>query len=166
MGMISGLSQAASAYRAASETLDQAKIAAATNELTLQITHFGAQVVALNEKALQATERERAALARVHHLEGEVRKLEQRISERERYELVEDYPGTFTLCIKESARGSEPLHHICPGCMDNKAVKSILQSENTKRTFLKCPACQTSYRMAETPSRPTRIDRGAGWMER
>jgi len=166
MTMLTAAGQTVGLIRAATQTLDEAKIVAATNELNAQLMHLGAEIFRLQKDGLEATERERAALTRIHDLEGEVRKLEQRISERERYELVENYPGTFTLCIKESARGSEPRHHICPGCMDNNAVKSILQSDNPKHTFLKCPACQTTYRMAQTPSRPTRVDRGAGWMER
>ena len=151
-GFLTGITFATNAYKAAVELQDEAKIIAATYELQAQLTIAGAHCLAMNEKVAAATDSERTLKSRVRDLEDEIAELKRRTAERERYELVQDFPGTFTLRIKEAARGAEPAHHICPGCMDNKALKSILQSENTAHTFYKCPACDTLYRMAESPS--------------
>lgn len=154
MTLTSGFGQAINAHRTAVQTLDEAKITAATNELTGQLAHFGAEVLAMQKDGVQATERERAALARVHDLEDRVRELEKQASEVERYELVEEYPGTFAFRIKESARNGEPLHYVCPGCLDNKSLKSILQFSGPQKTIASCPACKVRYRFKES-KRPT-----------
>ncbi len=156
MAFFTAAGQAIGLIRTAAQTLDEAKIVSATNELNAQLMHLGAEVFRIQKEGLESTERERAALTRIHDLEGQVRKLEQRLADRERYELVEDHPGTLTLRLKEACRNGEPVHHLCPGCMDNKAVKSILQSDNPMHTRYKCPNCQTLYRMADTPTRPSR----------
>ncbi|HWK72202.1 MAG TPA: hypothetical protein VNS29_15315 [Burkholderiaceae bacterium] len=152
LNMISTLTQGLGAYKAAVQTLDDAKIAAATNELTVQLAHVGAHVLAMQEKAAQATEREGAHLARMRDLEEQVRKLEKRNRDFERYKLVEPYPGTYALLVEESARNGEPEHYLCPGCRDNRGVKSILQFDGDKKRFAKCPECQHSYRFRDGSS--------------
>lgn len=152
MTLLSGITQAVGAYRAAVQTLDDAKIAAATNEITIQLTQLGAEVIALQKEGLQATERERTLLGENHNLADRIRELEKRIGERERYELVEAYPGTFALRIKEAARNGEPVHYLCPGCLDNKAVKSILQFKYKAKTMRHCHACGQQFRFADPPA--------------
>ncbi|MGE8591535.1 MAG: hypothetical protein ACN6OD_19385 [Alcaligenes sp.] len=150
-GFLSGITFAASAYKAAVELKDEAQIAAATYELQAQLTMAGAHCIAMNEKAAAAADGERAALTRMHDLEDRIRRLEKRISERERYELDEPHPGTFALRVKESARGAEPAHYICPACMDNRAVKSILQGKGGANTILTCNECAATYRVKSNP---------------
>src|SRR5690606_12077971 len=95
-------------------------------------------------------------LGRVHDLENKVRELEGRASEKARYELVEDYRGAITYRVKEVARNGEPVHYLCPGCLDNQAVKSILQFNSRNKVIGTCHACGKAYRFRETPSVPTR----------
>lgn len=154
IGLVSALTQGFNAYKTAVATLDEAKIATATNELTVQLAQIGGHVFAMQEKAFQATEREAAALTKNRKLEKQVRKLKKRNRDFSRYELVESHPGTFTLCIKESARNGEPVHHLCPSCRDNKSVKSILQTKPTNNALSQCPSCKTDYRTADQ-KRPT-----------
>lgn len=151
MAMLSGLTQSVGLYQTAVKTLDEAKIASATHELNAKLMHFGAEVLAMQKEGLQTTERERAHLTRIHELEDQIRELEKRRADRERYDLVEQYPGVFTLRVKESARGSEPEHHLCPGCMDNDAVKSILQFHDEQKIYATCPKCKVGYRFKEAP---------------
>lgn len=152
MGIFSAVTQSVSAYKTAVETLDEAKVAAATNELTVQLAHIGAHVFAMQEKASQATEREASALTRIRELEEQIRELEKRNRDFSRYDLVEDYPGTFTLRIKEEARNGEPVHHLCPSCRDNKSVKSILQTTPKSKQVAQCPCCKTEFRLRDRPA--------------
>lgn len=156
LGLVSGISQTVGIYKTAVETLDEAKIAAATNELTAQLIQLGAEVLVMQKDGLQATERERSLLRSNNDLGDRVRELEKRISERERYDLVEDYPGTYALRIKEACRDGEPMHYLCPGCMDNKAMKSILQFNTSDKVIGACHACGKGYRFSDTPNRLTR----------
>ncbi|MGG4774855.1 hypothetical protein ACLO87_09500 [Paenalcaligenes sp. Me52] len=148
MAIFTGITHGISAYKTAVETLDEAKVTAATNELHIQLMHIGAEVIAMQNKSLESTEREATALARIRELEDQVRKLEKRNRDFSRYDLVEDYPGTFTLRIKESARNGEPVHHLCPSCRDNKSVKSILQITAKNNEIAQCPTCKTEFRLA------------------
>jgi hypothetical protein len=160
MTLISGITQAVGAYRAAVQTLDEAKIATATNEITAQLAHLGAEVIALQEKSLQATERERALLGKNHGLADRIRELEETASEKGRYELVEDYPGTITYRVKEAARNGEPAHYLCPGCLDNRSVKSILQFNYGKKIVGVCHECSKTFRFAN--DEPIRTHRSSG----
>lgn len=104
----------------------------------------------MQKESVQTTERERRLSARVHELEDLTSQLEQRIAERERYHLVEDYPGTFTLRLKEASQDGEPMHHLCPGCLDNSKVKSILQFHDKEKRAADCPTCKQKYRFRDT----------------
>jgi len=153
MGIFSAVTQSASAYKTAVETLDEAKVSAATNELQIQLMHLGAEVIAMQNKSLESTERERSLLRSNDDLTDRVRELEKRIAERERYELVEEYPGVFTLRLKESCQNGEPMHHLCPHCMDNGSVKSILQFGGSNKSLGSCSACKALYRFLPPESR-------------
>ncbi|USY23969.1 hypothetical protein NIZ92_11610 [Alcaligenes sp. 1735tsa3] len=156
MGLISSVTQGVTAYRTAVETLDEAKITAATHELTVQLIHLGAEVLSMQKDRLQATESERALLTRVHYLEEQVRELEKLRAERDRYELVEPYPGIYVFRVKEASRDGEPEHYLCQGCLDNRAVKSILQFQGDKKRLANCPSCKTQYRFQNDPPRKPR----------
>jgi len=147
--IFSMVTNAVGAYKAAVELKDEAQIIAATNELQMKLSIALAHVIAVQEKDAERAKSERALLTRVHELEDQIRLFEQRHAERERYELDEPFPGTYTLRVKEAARAAEPEHHLCPGCLNNKAVKSILQFNHRAKTIATCPECKTAYRFAD-----------------
>ncbi|WP_025139028.1 hypothetical protein [Achromobacter sp. DH1f] len=155
--IFSMVTNAVSAYKAAVELKDEAQIIAATNELQMKLSIALAHVIAVQEKDAERAKSERALLTRIHELEDQTRDLEKRIADRERYELVEDYPGTLALRLKESCQNGEPMHYLCPGCLDNKQVKSILQFYDKSKRLAHCPACTQKYRFADDP--PLRISR-------
>nr|DAG78714.1 MAG TPA: zinc-ribbon domain protein [Caudoviricetes sp.] len=148
MTALNAAGQAVGLIRAATQTLDEAKIISATNELNSQLIQLGAEVIAMQKDGVQATERERKLLARIHELEDSARQLEKRISDRERYELVEAHPGTFTLRLRELSLNGEPMHHLCPRCLDNNQVKSILQFTSPEKIYADCPVCKHQYQLA------------------
>lgn len=147
IGLFSTLTNSVSAYKTAVETLDEAKITAATNELQIQLMKVGAEVLSMQKDGVQATERERAALAQVHELSEKIRDLEKRRADRERYELIEPYFGTYVLRVKEACRQGEPDHYLCPHCMDNKSVKAILSFTSEAKEVGRCPECKAYYRI-------------------
>lgn len=166
MTALSAAGQAIGLIRVATQTLDEAKIVAATNDLNAQLIQLGAAAIAMQKDGVQATERERTLLARMHELEDQVRQLEKRINDRDRYELVEDYPGTFALRVKESSRNGEPMHYLCPSCMDNDGKKSILQFFGRQRRLAGCTTCKHNYRFEdEPPPRPLRRSTSS-WLNR
>lgn len=147
--IFSMVTNAVSAYKAAVELKDEAQIIAATNELQMKLSIALAHVIAVQEKDAERAKSERALLTRIHELEDQTRDLEKRIADRERYELVEDYPGTFALRLKEASRHGEPLHYLCPGCLDNNKVKSILQFQSKEKRAADCPICNREFRFQD-----------------
>lgn len=145
MSFIAGVTQAVSAYRAAAQTLDEAKIASATNELQIQLTHLGAEVIAMQKERVQATEREGAALRAKNDLADKVRELERRASERDRYELVDVFMGSFAYKLKSSSSNGEPVHYVCQSCLDNRDMKVVLQRHISGGKDAKCPECNTGF---------------------
>ncbi|MGO3712864.1 MULTISPECIES: hypothetical protein [Alcaligenes] len=146
MSYLTGITHAVSAYKTAVQTLDDAKITAATHELTVQLTHFGAEVLSMQKDGVQATERERELLTRIHRLEDQVQELEKLRADRDRYKLVELSADVFTLALKEEHSGDDPPHHLCQPCMDNRGKKAALQ--RTVEGFsikLACPECGYKY---------------------
>lgn len=154
MSYLTGITHAVSAYKTAVQTLDDAKITAATHELTAQLTYFGSEVLSMQKDGVQATQRERDFLTRIHELEDRVRELEKLRAERDRYELVEPYSGTYVLRVKEVSRDGEPEHYLCPGCLDNKAMKSILQFNGEPKDIGTCHSCSMHFRFKDSPPAP------------
>ena len=165
---LSGITFAASAYKAAVELRDEAQIAAATHELQAQLVIAGAHCLDMNAKVASATESERALKTRVTDLEEQIAELVKRVSDRERYELVEDYPGTFALKLKEACRNGEPVHYLCPTCMDNRAMKSTIQFKYKSKIIGTCYECSKAYRFADNlPINVSKLAGGSnGWMGR
>ena len=143
--MFSGFGTALTAYRAAVQTLDEAKITAATNELTVQLAHLGAKVLTMQQERLQATERERALLREKNDLEDQIASLEQKDRGRARYELVDVNMGAFAYRPKSSCANGEPTHYVCQGCLDNKAMKVVIQRDTTPGRDAICPECETTF---------------------
>ncbi|MFA7173502.1 MAG: hypothetical protein WC340_08825 [Kiritimatiellia bacterium] len=75
-----------------------------------------------------------------------------------RYELAELCPGVFVYAIKKAYQDTEPFHHICPNCYENKKRSILTQSRMTfSGTQYTCnePTCKTQYndysRKLDTP---------------
>jgi hypothetical protein len=84
-------------------------------------------VIELQEQILSAQQQQSELFELVRTLEAEVANFETWKTEKERYELKELAPhGVYAYAIKESARGPEPKHWICPDCYENRQ-KSVLQ---------------------------------------
>lgn len=146
---LTGITHAVSAYKTAVQTLDEAKITAATHELTVQLTHFGAEVLSMQKDGVQATQRERELLSEISDLKDKVREFERLRAERERYELVEPYPGTYVYRVKAECRDSqEPMHYVCPGCLDNRKIISRLQGR-ANPDYVSCFECEKVHQIRE-----------------
>lgn len=96
-----------------------------------------------------SAQQERAALIeRIGALEAEVARLKAWDAEKQRYVLKDLTHGAFARVLKESERGSEPVHAICPTCYDN-GKKSVLQHNREPQIMKqawKCHQCKTEVR--------------------
>jgi hypothetical protein len=71
-----------------------------------------AQILAAQQGASAAQERETALLERIRELEKEVTDLKAWDAQKQRYQLAEVGAGAFAYVVKSDAQGSEPEHLI------------------------------------------------------
>lgn len=112
-----------------------------------------AAVIELQEKILAAREAQSTLAEQVRDLEAEVARLKAWDREKERYELQQrspNCPGALAYRVKESERGAEPVHWLCPTCYED-GRKSILQEHEGARRSINaaCPRCKTTLSFYE-----------------
>lgn len=76
-------------------------------------------------------------------LQDELAKANAFQSDIERYELCETPAGSIVYRLRESGSQGQPLHYLCPTCIDRK-TKSILQGH---ADWKECPTCKTGFRI-------------------
>ena len=91
-------------------------------------------------------------------LKDALREVQSFQAELDRYSLWETPTGSIVYRLKEAAAGDEPMHYLCPTCVEEKR-KSILQGGERYR---ECPVCKTEFRFKrDEPIRRTRSGRGS-----
>jgi hypothetical protein len=73
--------------------------------------------------------------------------LQAKQADFDRYELWETPAGATVYRLKESDDTGEPLHFLCPYCMETKR-KSILQ----RKPVAECYACDRTFALAKSPA--------------
>ncbi|WP_282092336.1 hypothetical protein [Epibacterium ulvae] len=109
------------------ETGGDTDLKLALSELTMQVAN--AQVANSDLKLKMAA------------LQDELAKMQAFQSDLERYALWETPTGAIVYRLKEDSQGAEPLHYLCPNCIEDRH-KAILQGHETHR---ECPRCSTGY---------------------
>jgi hypothetical protein len=107
-------------------------------------TRRNAAVIELQEKILSAQAAQAELVEIVGELKKRVTELEDWGTERQRYGLTDVGLGSLAYTLKESIRGTELPHSLCPNCYQ-RGQKSILQprtSGHGKELF--CPHCKTT----------------------
>ena len=94
---------------------------------------------------MQAQTQQSALIQEVRDLKQQIMDMEKWNEEKQRYQLVEPWPGCYVYALKESGKGADPAHWICEHCYQD-GRKSILQN-NQKRDgrihhIIKCSHCQ------------------------
>lgn len=74
--------------------------------------------------------------AELRDLNDEVSKAEEFEKEKARYELVETSEGDFVFRIKNSMADEQPVHYICPVCVNRDKTISFIAGRHRK-------VCQT-----------------------
>lgn len=112
-------------------------------ELTGVIIEAQSQTLDAQTQLSQANEE-------IRDLKDRLAKMEKWEQEKQRYELVQpaqSAPGIFVYQLKESERGTEPVHPVCTKCF-HEGRAQILQQDtvitpNGFFTRLVCPGCET-----------------------
>ncbi len=134
---ITGLKTAAEIARAMKglQSLEdvQAKV------IDLQGAILDAQTSALTAQADQF-----AMMQRMRDLEEEVARVKAWDETKQRYQLITPWAGCHLYALKESSKGTDPPHWICPHCYEDgrKSIVHNAEKHDTRsRHIIKCPRC-------------------------
>lgn len=131
-------------------------------------------VTELNRKLLEAQEGIFSAQSKMLELQSEhfevlnkLRKLEEGLQQRRRYELVELYAGNLAYRLKPpehrqdeiAVHGDEPIHYACQPCMETKCVRAILVKKTAilGPVYFECPLCKAHVSTGEVRHMTTGI---------
>lgn len=101
------------------------------------------QILAAQEAALNAREREETLIARIRALEEEIAQSKAWDAEAKDYELKQIASGAFAYTRQINTNSTEPPHWLCAKCFGYHK-KSILQFQAQtadKRRVYRCPEC-------------------------
>ena len=101
--------------------------------------------------AINAREAHSAQIDRIHDLEAEIARLKAWEGEKERYDLKAVGHGAVAFVLKESMRGSEDPHWLCPDCFERRQ-KSYFQLDATgRRGIWTCGTCKAHISVQSQP---------------
>jgi hypothetical protein len=107
-----------------------------------------AQILAAQQGALAAYERELTLLARVSQLEKEVASFDTWKREKQRYERKHLGWGAFAYMLKKAERGHEAPHWVCTNCYEHRHIATmqfgLLKGVEEMTWF--CPSCKNTIR--------------------
>lgn len=134
---ISGLRTAAEIAKAMKGLHDLADIQ--TKVIDLQSAILDAQTSALTAQSDQFI-----LMQKTRELEEEVSRVKAWDETKQHYQLITPWAGCHVYALKESQKGTEPPHWICPQCYED-GRKSILHNsqKHDRRTqwIIKCHHC-------------------------
>jgi RNase P subunit RPR2 len=142
--IVSGIKATWATANIAIDTRDAVKL----NEIKLDMSN---QLLELYSAAFALVEANAEQSARCRQLEEKIVQLEQKANEKSRYRLVEPYPGTIVYALNDADGTGDPAHHICPACMDNRSMKSIIQFKYKNKVIGTCHECSKEFRFADNP---------------
>ena len=134
---ISGIRAAAEIAKAMKGLHDLADIQ--TKVIDLQSTILDAQSSALAAQSDQFT-----LMQKTRELEEEVGRVRTWDETKQRYQLITPWDGCSLYALKESSKGIDPPHWICPHCYEDgrrSIVHDAEKHDTRRRHIIKCPRC-------------------------
>jgi hypothetical protein len=125
--------------RVALDARDDAKAKAAIGDMSNRLSEAFVSGLAIAEKNL-------ALMAQVADMDQQLRELQGRMAERDKYVLHEVAPGRFVYRFEPPVKASDsravPTHHLCQPCFDQgkKIVLQLATAGEWEPPALLCPA--------------------------
>jgi len=123
-----------------------------TNTLQTKMLDLTKEIMSAQSCAL-ATESAQLELSQSkRELEGELAKLKAWNMEKYRYELQNVGSGAVAYVLKQSMRGSEPIHWICANCFQIGKKRFLNESHSDLHfVYYKCQECAGKIRIKKVP---------------
>lgn len=149
-GILMGITEAFAAIRATWGGLTTALETKQAVDLNTVKLAMSDQLLKLYDAAFSLQEAKTTAEAEKRKLEDELMELRKKADERDQYELFDPRPGTTVMRRKHVDDASEAGKYVCPGCLMNRGITSILQFSPRLITGA-CHECKASYRFLDDP---------------
>jgi hypothetical protein len=149
-GLTTSLRAAAEITKAMKDVSDasDASVIRTIYELTREIMSAHSCALAVQSEQLELLQSKR-------ELDEEVARLKAWNTEKYRYELRSVGPGANAYVLKESMRGSEPIHWICANCFQDGKKRFLSENHSDlHHVYHKCHECSYKIRIRKTPSAP------------
>jgi hypothetical protein len=152
MSAISGL---ATSLRSVVEITKAMKDIDDANLIQTKVFELTREIMSAQQCALAAQAAQFDLLQNKRDLEEEITKLKAWNAEKDRYELQSVAAGALAMVVKESVRGTAPIHWLCANCYQNNK-KRFLQAHHTDTSFVyhKCRECGDQIMIPKPPSPP------------
>jgi hypothetical protein len=145
-GLTNSLRAVADITKALKDVSDPSAIPTKIYELTKEIMSAQSFALAVQSEQFNLVQSRR-------ELEEEIAKSKSWNTERYRYQLQSVGPGANAYVVKDTMRGSEPVHWICADCFQNGKKRFLSESHaDLHHVYHKCAECSYKIRIRKSPS--------------
>ena len=125
------------------------------NRLRAEILHLTKEIMSAQSCALATQSALVELLQSKQGLEDELAKLKAWNMEKYRYELQNVGSGAIAYVLKQSMRGTEPIHWICANCFQVGKKRFLNESHfDLHFVYYKCQECAGKIRIRKAPQAP------------
>jgi hypothetical protein len=125
------------------------------NMLQTKILDLAKEIMSAQSCALATQSAQLELLQSKRGLEDELAKLKAWNMEKYRYELQNVGSGAITYVLKQSMRGTEPIHWICANCFQIGKKRFLNESHSDLHfVYYKCQECAGKIRIRKSPQAP------------
>ena len=147
-GLTTSLRAVADITKAMKDISDPSAIPAKIYELTKEIMSAQSFALAVQSEQFNLAQSKR-------ELEEEIARLKAWNTERYRYQLQSVGPGANAYVVKDTMRGSEPVHWICADCFQSGKKRFLNESHSDlHHVYHKCAECSYKIRIRKSSSMP------------
>jgi hypothetical protein len=122
------------------------------NRLQTKILDLTKEIMSAQSCALATQSAQLELLQTKRGLEDELAKLKAWNMEKYRYELQNVGSGAIAYVLKQSMRGTEPIHWICANCFQIGKKRFLNESHSDMHfVYHKCQECASKIRIRKAP---------------
>jgi hypothetical protein len=145
---ISALADLIASLRSAVEIMKSMLDVRDADRMQTKISELTREIMSVQSCALAAQSSQLEVLQSMRGLEDELAKLKAWNLERYRYELQSVGPGAMAYVLKQSMRGTEPVHWICANCFQSGKKRFLNESHfDLHFVYYKCHECTGKIRI-------------------
>jgi len=115
------------------------------SDVQAKVVELQSIILSAQSSALAANAHQTTMIEEIRNLKEEIARVKAWEKEKQRYKLIDPWPGTVLYALKKECSSSEPPHWICTKCYED-GIKSILNPQiKAIRLVWVCPKCKCEF---------------------